>query len=139
MTRRDVIEEAFVKLLTTAGIKNVRVDVNTDKVEYPITVVNMAEESKENPRLPSEVTVEIVCESVIGREDAVGRSHYDFVDNVRQVLDSRGKNGMYQRLWGAGLAIGEMLETIDGGTEIDDVKGGALASTVFEVRFRLLH
>ena len=135
---REVIEKAVVNVLERAGIDNVRMDVNTDKITYPLVVVNMSGETKINPRLASEVSVDVVCESIIGREEAVSKSHYEFLDKVRSILSARGKNGLYRQLWGAGLAVGEVLATVDTGTEISEEEGGSVASSGIQVNFRLV-
>lgn len=134
---REKIENAVATVLKNAGVSNVRIDVNTEEIKYPVVVVNMSGESKQDPRLASEITVDVMCQSIIGREESIDKTHYNFVDNVRIILYSRGKNGMYNRLWGAGLPVGHVLETIDAGTDINEEEGGSMAITTIQTRFRL--
>ena len=134
---RDRIENAVASVLRTHGVDNVRVDVNTDKIDYPLVIVNMIDESKEAPRLPSDISVEVICQSIIGRDEAVGKTHYMFADKVRTILSARGSNGLYSMLWGAGLPVGEVGETVDLGTEIQEEEGGSMAISNIKLDFRL--
>ena len=135
---REKIENAVAGVLRNYEIENVRVDVNEEELKYPVVVVHMIGETKEDPRLASDISVDVICHSILGRDESVGRSHYALVDRVRVILSARGSTGLYNMLWGSGLPVGQVYETVDNGTEINEEEGGSMATTTINVNFRLL-
>ena len=138
MTNREQVENAVANILIKHSIPNVSIDVNVEEIKYPYVVVDMSSEVKVDPRLPSDIGIDVCCSSIIGREESVAKTHYDFVDRVRKILSSRGANGLYYMLWGAGLPVSQINETVDNGTEIEEEEGGSRATTTISVNFRLL-
>ena len=137
MTNRERVENAVADVLRNRSIDNVRIDVNTDELKYPVVIVNMVSETKVDPRLASDIGVDVMCKSIIGREEAVSKSHYEFADRVRVILSARGANGIYSMLWGEGLPVCQINETIDIGTDILEEEGGSIATTTISLNFRL--
>lgn len=135
---REQIEQSVANVLTNNRIDNVRLDVNDEELKYPVVVVHMVGETKQDPRAASDISVDVICHSILGREDAVDKAHYRFVDKIRTILSSRGSTGMYNMLWGSGLPVGQMYETVDNGTEIIEEEGGSKATTTINVNFRLV-
>ena len=135
---REKIEDAVANILRDRNIKNVNTSIGVEELEYPLVIVKMTDETKESPRMPSDIVVEIVCQSIIGREGTLPKTHYDFIDSVREVLYARGRTGLYSMFWGVGLPVSQVGETIDAGTEIEEEEGGSMATTTIDLNFRLL-
>ena len=138
ITNRRQIETAIAGVLEDGSIKNVRIDVGDEEIKYPVAIVHMVDETKIDPRVASDIGVDVMCLSIIGRNKSNAETHYEFVESVRNILSARGSTGLYKMLWGEGLPVGQVYETVDNGTEIIEEEGGSTATTTISVRFRLL-
>lgn len=131
MTNRYKIEKAFVDVLERTGLENVRMTCSSDLLAWPLILVEMTGETRDHPRLPANVLVDVHYYTQIPKDKFIDRGHYDGLDKVKEPLMEEG--GIYLRLLDVGLNVSSVLNTEETGTEIIENEGGSQARSTITV------
>lgn len=117
MADRLEIERAFKLVLTQNKFENVVNLVDDDERKYPIIIVEVVSETRDNPWLNAEYQVNVHVDSTDLNEE-----HYELFERIKNTLTPR--RGIYELLQSAGLQVDVVKQTTYSGTEIKGLEEG---------------